>query len=90
MNSQFGHRAFVASLASHPNWVTDPNPETRKGCGPCQVGTVVFEKPPRFWGARPTLPELEFAQRSRLGALGGNSNQTGWCMDSQRPCGNRG
>jgi hypothetical protein len=83
----FNKRAIVSQLAQSPNWVTDPDPDTRKGCGPCQVGTVVYEKPPHFWGARPTLPELEYAQRKRMGALGGNGNQTGWCVASNQFCG---
>ena len=79
-------RSTVRELAQQPNWVTDPDPDARKGCGSCQVGTVVFERPPHFWGAQPTLVDLEFQTRRRLGALGGNGNQTGWCLANDALC----
>ena len=86
----FKRSDIVVQLMQQPNWVTDADPETRKGCGPCQVGTIEFERPPHFWSGVPSLVDLEYAQRSRMGALGGNANQTNWCEANDQLCGSRG
>lgn len=73
-------------LLAQPNWVTQPNAETKWNCGPCQVGTVPFERPPHFWAAPPSLVDLRYAERRDTGTLG-PSSQANWCTARDVSCG---
>jgi len=71
-----------AELMAQPNWVTNPNAETRLGCGPCQVDKTWIAPPMHFWGSMPTQQDVDYAQQQAL--VGGQTmsqRQNCWCME---------